>query len=73
MRRISTEPHESGSRPSRCSPADSFQNVESVLRKALRYMCRRIVDAACEVVFFHVSTSVPSTVFASGSSRHVIW
>jgi hypothetical protein len=73
MRVISIEPHESGKLPSRCSPADSRQKVESVLRKALRYRWSRNVAAGREVVFFHARTSVPSTVFLSVSRRHVIW
>ncbi len=74
MRRISIEPQESGgSFPSRLSPRESFQNVESVLRKAFRYRWNWSVDAGFEVVFFQVRTCVPSTVFLSVSSRQVIW
>ena len=73
MRAISIEPHEFGSDPSRCSPPDSRQKVESVLRKAFRYRWSRSVAAGCEVVFFQARTSVPSTVFFSVSSRQVIW
>ncbi len=73
MREISTAPQEFGTRPSRCSPPDSRQKVESVLRKAFRYRCSRSVAAGREVVFFQVRTSVPSTVFFSVSRRQVIW
>ncbi len=73
MRAISIEPQESGSFPSRCSPLDSRQKVESVLRKAFRYRWNRSVAAGREVVFFHARTSVPSTLFFSASRRQVIW
>ena len=37
MRVTSMAPQESGNVPSRCSPPDSRQNVESVFRNAFRY------------------------------------
>jgi hypothetical protein len=73
IRVTSIAPHESGSRPSRCSPPDSRQNVESVLRNAFKYRWKRSVGAAFDVVFFHVSTSLASIVFFSASRRQVIW
>ena len=74
IRKISTEPHESGiGSPPRPTPWDSFQKVESVLRKAFRYRWNCSVAAGREVVFVHVRTSVPSMVFLSVSSRQVIW